>query len=261
LNMARQGVFGEIVHVSGGYHHDLREHLVGRYPGHYRGHYYINRNGDNYPTHELGPLAVLLKLGRGNRMLSLSSYASKSAGIQDYIGRKRPADDPLKDKYIGQGDIITTLIKCANGETIALTLDTTLPRAYSRGFTVRGARGMYSEDTHSVFLDDVHDHNQPLSTFWNNAEGYRAQYEHPIWREFIAGGLRGGHGGMDWLMLRRFFSAVKEGRPLPLDAYDMASWMSIYPLSEMSIARGGAPVDVPDFTGGRWMRKTEDWAL
>ena len=263
LNMARQRVFGKIVHVSGGYHHDLRNALLNHYHQNngYRLKYYISRNGDNYPTHELGPLAVLLKLGRGNRMEKLSSFSSPSAGIQDLITRKYPDYEPVRT-LIRQGDIITTVITCANGETIVLTLDTSLPRAYSRGYTVRGTRGMYQEDSNSIFLDDEgHDHNKGIKAYFNNAENYRTQYEHPIWQKFLSEGIRGGHDGMDWLVLRRFFDAVKESCSTPLDAYDMASWMSIYPLTEMSIARGGMPVDVPDFTNGKWMWRKDDWLL
>lgn len=154
LNMSEQGVLGEIVHCSGGYHHDLREEIAfGKENRHYRLRNYLNRNCENYPTHELGPIAKVLRINHGNRMLSLTSIASKSAGLHTYIADKKGEDAELLQKTFNQGDIVTTVIRCAGGQTIVLTLDTTLPRYYSRGFTVRGTKGMYEESTDSVFLD------------------------------------------------------------------------------------------------------------
>ena len=82
---------------------------------------------------------------------------------------------------------------------------------------------------------------------------YRAQYEHPIWQEYIEQGVKGGHDGIDWLVLDAFFDCLKTGAPMPIDVYDAASWMAITALSEESIQRGGAPVAIPDFTLGKWL--------
>ena len=59
---------------------------------------------------------------------------------------------------------------------------------------------------------------------------------------------------MDWLEFWIFFKALREGEPMPVDVYDAASWMAITQLSEMSIQKGGAVVDIPDFTNGKWMK-------
>lgn len=259
MNMAEQGLFGEIVHCEGGYRHDLRREITfGKENRHYRLRNYLARCCENYPTHELGPISQILHINRGNRMLSLVSVASKAKGLHDYIGRTENADRSLLERDFAQGDVVTTIIKCANGETVTLTLDTTLPRAYSRQFTVQGTRGMYSEENNSVYLDTEHDESMHFSwkKQWNNAESYLERYEHPIWREFLADGLRGGHGGMDYLVYRDFVRCVRDGLPMPIDAYDMASLMCISALSEQSIAMGGAPVAIPDFTSGRWLTRT-----
>lgn len=259
MNMAEQGLFGEIVHCEGGYRHDLRREITfGKENRHYRLRNYLARCCENYPTHELGPISQILHINRGNRMLSLVSVASKAKGLHDYIGRTENADRSLLERDFAQGDVVTTIIKCANGETVTLTLDTTLPRAYSRQFTVQGTRGMYSEENNSVYLDTDHDESMHFSwkKQWNNAESYLERYEHPIWREFLADGLRGGHGGMDYLVYRDFVRCVREGLPMPIDAYDMASLMCISALSEQSIAMGGAPVAIPDFTSGSWLTRT-----
>lgn len=256
LNMVKQGVFGEIVHCSGGYMHDLRDEIAyGRENRHYRLDQYMNRNCENYPTHELGPIAKVLDINRGNRMVSLVSIASKARGMQEYIKQNKSNDKELAHAAFKQGDIVTTIIQCARGETITLTLDTTLPRYYSRGFTVRGTKGMFTEENNSIFLDGVHDHNAVWSPEWGNVENFREQYEHPIWKKYFEEGVKAGHGGIDWLVFADFFDSVKNQTLPPLDVYDMASWMCISALSEESIALGGQPVSIPDFTNGKWMKR------
>lgn len=254
LNMVRQGLFGEIVHCQGGYRHDLRQEIAfGRENRHYRFYNYLTRNGENYPTHELGPIANVLNINRGNRMLSLVSMASKSAGLHEYLVREKGPDHDASQMHFAQGDVVTTIIKCAGGETICLTLDTTLPRAYSRAFHVQGTKGMYMEDNNSIFLDGKDNaYDFKWREKWDNAKEYRDQYEHPVWQSYLKEGVRGGHDGMDWLVLRAFFESVKNGTPAPLDVYDAAAWMSITALSEQSVAMGGTPVAIPDFTNGQW---------
>ncbi len=254
LNMVRKGLLGEVVHCQGGYRHDLREGLAHcRENRHYRQGEYQNRNCDNYPTHDLGPIAKILDINRGNRMLSLVSVASKARGLHDYIARKDGPEYHLADYFWQQGDMVTTVIKCAHGETITLVLDTTLPRPYSRNFQVHGTRGMFVEDNRSVFLDDEHDHEMDWRTQWNNVDQYYQRYDHPIWANYQPG--RDGHGGMDYLVLRAFIDSVQRRCEPPIDVYDMASWMSITTLTEDSIALGGHPVAIPDFTRGRWFRE------
>ncbi len=254
-NMVELGVLGEVVHCAGGYMHDLREEVAfGKERRHYRLRNYINRNCENYPTHELGPIAKVLGINRGNRMVSLVSVASKSRGLHEYIMQKKSDDAELVGTHFNQGDIISTIIKCAGGETITLSLDTTLPRYYSRGFTVRGTKGMYEEATDSVFLDGNEHFGRREN--WGNAEKYSEKYEHPIWKAYKESGVQGSHDGMDWLEFDRFFDAILEDKPFEIDVYDAAAWMCITALSEQSIALGGAPVAIPDFTNGMWtMRK------
>ena len=55
---------------------------------------------------------------------------------------------------------------------------------------------------------------------------------------------------MDYLVFRAFVESVKNGTGVPIDIYDAAAWMAVTCLSEESIALGGAPVAIPDFTGG-----------
>lgn len=256
LNMVQHGFLGEIVHCEGTYAHDLRNEIsFGKENRHYRLRNYLTRNCENYPTHDLGPIAKVLNINHGNRLMSLTSFSSKAAGLRDYIKKNKPEDDELQKAKFAQGDIITTVIKCANGETIILKLDTTLPRYYSRGFTVRGTNGMYEEATDSVFVDTEEDRSHDFD--WRkvcveNAEKYQEQWDHPVWKKYIEEGVQGTHDGMDWLEFKLFFEALRNDAPMPVDVYDAATWMSITVLSEMSIAKGGAVMDIPDFTGGKW---------
>ena len=258
LNMAEQGVLGTIVHCEGGYKHDLREEVAfGKENRHYRLNNYIHRNTENYPTHELGPIARILHINRGNRMMTLTSVSSKAAGLKEYIKNKKPEDQVLNHTQFQQGDVVNTIITCANGETILLTLDTTLPRYYSRGFTIQGTKGMYMEDNKSIFIDGeehAKDHFE-WQKHWNNVEEYRDKYEHPVWKQYIEEGVKEGHDGMDWLTFCDFVKFVQTGSEAPVDVYDMAAWMCITPLAEQSIAMGGQPVAIPDFTNGAWINR------
>ncbi len=256
MRMVREGIFGKVVHCEGGYRHDLRSEIAfGEENRHYRLRNYMNRNCENYPTHELGPIAKILDVNRGNRMVWLSAVASGSWGMNAYAEQNEKVQDWQKTYRFKQGDIVKTNIMCAGGELITLTLDTTLPRNYSRNFTVRGTKGYFNEDINAVFLDGVHsewDHK-----FYNNTKEYRETWEHPVWKRFTEEGVKGGHGGMDWLVFDAFFEALTNGDVYPIDTYDTAAWMAITPLSEISIAQSGAPVDIPDFTRGMWTHRTD----
>ena len=189
-------------------------------------------------------------------MVSLVSMASKAKGLNEYIKNKKSDDEALMHTEFAQGDVVTTMIKCARGETIVLTLDTTLPRAYSRGFRVQGTKGMFMEDNMSLFIDGEHnEYDFKWKEQWNNIEAYREKYEHPVWKKFMQDGVKGGHGGMDWLVLRAFFDCVEKNEEMPIDVYDIAAWMAISALSEQSIAMGGQVVAIPDFTNGKWITR------
>ena len=250
MNMVSQGLFGEIVNCEGGYRHDLRtEVLFGRENRHYRLNNYKNRNCENYPTHDLGPIAQILDINRGNSFVSLTSLATKSAGLHDYAKIHENVDRSLAEFDFKQGDVVKTILECENGQLVTLTLDTTLPRPYSRNFTIQGTRGMYCEDGNFIYLD--RDHNEFMHfdwpKRWNNADTYFEQYEHPVWQKFLHDGVKGGHGGMDYLVYNEFAECVLEGRPFPITVEDAACWMAVTPLSEISI-RERRTVEFPNFT-------------
>lgn len=261
FNMIKQGIFGEIVHTEGGYRHDLRDEIaLGRENIHGRLYNFINRNGELYPTHQLGPISKALGINRGNRFLTVNSVSSKSRGLNQWIKDNKGEDYDLYGTDFKCGDVVTTIIKCAGGETIKLTHDCTLPRPYSRDYVVQGTKGIYSEPEDGkgrIYIDGAHEVEEDWTHSWDDFEPWREKYEHPLWRAYEKGGIKAGHGGMDYLVLSAFAESVFEDTTPPIDVYDTASWMAITCLSEQSAAMGGAPVPVPDFTNGKWIDREE----
>lgn len=251
--MARAGVFGEIMHLDGGYMHDLRSEVtLGGRNRHYRLRNYLSRNCENYPTHELGPICRLIGINEDNRFLTLSSFSTAARGLNDYAARTPGVPAELAEAHFAQGDVVTTILTTAKGQTVRLVLDTTLARAYSRGLTVHGTRGCFIEDNLSVYTDDTnteHDHFR-WRNFWGNFDGWKEKYQPELWREYTRSGIKKGHGGMDFLVLDAFMTSLWEDLPMPVDIYDAAVMMAVSPLSEQSIKLGGAPVEFPDLLGG-----------
>lgn len=258
-SMARKGLFGTVVHCAGAYAHDLRNEIAyGHVTRHYRFDNYLNRCCDNYPTHDLGPIAKLLDINRGNRIMTVSSFASKAAGLEEYIRNREDATEEMKNAHFAQGDIVTTVLTTARGETILLRLDTTLPRSYSRDFTVRGTKGLYMQETNSVFLDgnsEFFSTTKYYENALNNAASFEAEYLPSLWKNITPEEMASGHGGMDWFAYKAFTDSLINGAEMPIDVYDAATWQAVSVLSEMSIKQGGAPQAMPDFTDGKWFQR------
>ena len=256
FNMVKQGIFGEIIHMQGGYQHDLRDEIsLGRENRHGRLFNFQNRNGELYPTHQLGPICKVLGINRGNRFVSLVSMASKSRGLNEWIKKNKGEDYDLADYSFNQGDIVTTMLKCSNGETVVLTHDCSLPRNYSRCYRVQGTKGIYMEDGQTIYIEGRTEN--PDGSWMHPADefkAYREEYEHPLWKKYSQDGIHAsGHGGMDYLVLSAFVESVKLDAKPPIDVYDTAVMMAVTCLSEQSIALGSAPVAFPDFTNGMWI--------
>lgn len=255
-SLYRNGLLGEASYCQGGYCHDLREEIVGQglRQNHYRLKEYMNYNCENYPTHELGPIVKLLGITRGNKFNKLVSIASKAQGLNRYIEDHSEYSSLLGTKF-KQGDIVNTLIECENGETIMLKLDTTLPRLYDRNFTVCGTKGTYCQTTRSVVLDGRFDHEvtEYKDVFFNQDEFN--EYLPDDWKNITEEQLKTGHGGMDYIMLKHFFKAVANKEEMPIDVYEACAMMCVTALSEESIKRGSSPVEVPDFTRGKYRNR------
>ena len=263
LNMVQQGMFGELLHCQGGYQHDLR-HVkfndgINPYGGgvefgekgfseaKWRTQHSVDRNGDLYPTHGLGPVSPMLGINRGNRMVHLTSTATQSRGLHKYIVDQGGPDHPNADVKFKCGDIVTTVIKCENGQTIMLSHDTNSPRPYSLNFRVQGTKGIWQKDAQSMYIEGI----SPESHRWESEDSYLEKYDHPLWKKFENQASGSGHGGMDFFILRAFIETLKGADPV-IDVYDAVSMSIICPLSEKSIRLGSAAVKIPDFTRGKW---------
>ena len=192
----------------------------------------------------------MLDINHGNRFVHLTSTASKARGLHDYIVKTAGEDHPNAKIKFKLGDVITSVIKTANEETITVQLDTNLPRPYSLGFRVDGTNGIWMDVNHSIYIDGKSPHDQ-----WEEAAPYLEKYDHPLWKRYADQATGSGHGGMDFFVDNAFVESIKRKVGTPIDAYDAATWSAITPLSEMSIANGSAPMEFPDFTRGLWMKR------
>lgn len=272
LNMVKQKVFGELVHFRCGYQHDLRGVKFndgktaygkgaefgekGISEAKWRTAHSVKRNADVYPTHGLGPIAAMADVNRGNRFVSLTSHSTKGIGLHNYVVAVGGEDHPNAKVKFKQGDVITTTVDTANGETIIITHDCNLPRPYSLGFRVQGANGLWEVDGNRMYIEGQSQEEHR----WDEATPWLEKYDHPLWKKYGEYALGAGHGGMDFFVLNAFVESAKANIAPPMDAYDAAAWSAVTPLSEASIANNGEPQDFPDFTRGLWIKRAPyDW--
>lgn len=272
FNMARKGMFGDIVHGQGGYQHDLRNVLFndglqpygggvefgekGFSEAAWRTDHYVKRNAELYPTHGLGPVATMMNVNRGNRITHLSSMASKQAGLTQYIvdHEKGGKNHPNAKVDFKLGDIVQTMLKCENGETILLTHDTSMQRPYNLGFRLQGTNGIWQDIGSGGFNQGFiyFEKDMAFSHKWKNSEDYLKDYDHPLWKKHEAKAAGAGHGGMDYFLINDFIECIKSNQEFPFDIYDLATWYAVTPLSEKSIAENGSSQEMPDFTKGKY---------
>lgn len=256
LNMARQGYFGEIVHVEGAYIHDIYNSFFDKTKRYDLWRLRENqKNGNLYPTHGLGPVAQVLDINRGDKM----DYLVSMAGNDFMIGERAQQlakEDPDFKEYEGKtfrGNMNTTTIRTHKGKTIMLQHDVTSPRPYSRLHLVSGTKG-----TAQKYPLEGKEKRGRLSQGheWISDEEYTAleiKYQPEIVKRIGELAKKvGGHGGMDFLMDWRLIDCLRNGLPLDQDVYDAASWSVISPLTEWSVANRSASIDIPDFTNGSW---------
>lgn len=273
LNMVRQGVFGEMIHLQGGYQHDLRDVKMndginayghgcefgekGWSEARWRTEHSVKRNADLYPTHGIGPIAHYININRGNRFVDLCSFSSKARGLHNHIVKSCGNDHPNAKVKFSLGDVVTTSINCANGETILLEHDTSLPRPYSLGFRVQGTEGIWMDVNQGIYIEGQS--KKPHQ--WDAQKEWFDKYDHPLWAKFAKDAQGAGHGGMDYFVVNSFVESIKHKTAPPMDVYDAAAWSSIAPLSELSIEQGNKTVEIPDFTAGKWMSRKPEFAL
>lgn len=259
LNMAQKGLFGEILHTEGSYIHNLAD-FWDYYANNWRLDYNRTHRGDIYPTHGAGPAFQLLDIHRGDRITTLVSMDTKTAGLPLWL-EKRGRDVP--DDF-ANGDHTMTMLRTANGKTIHIQHDVVNPRPYSRMYQLTGTKGFankypvegYAFEPEQIANDSVPDHENLTAHGFITPEQQKAlteKYKHPLLKEIGEKAKEvGGHGGMDYIMDYRLIYCLNNGLPLDMDVYDLAEWCCIVPLSQLSIENGSIPVEVPDFTRGSW---------
>jgi predicted dehydrogenase len=252
LNMARNGVFGEIMHAECAYIHDLRWWKFDKetYVDMWRLKYSMNHNGNLYPTHGLGPVAQIMGINRGDRMEYLTSTSTNQVGMSLYARDKFGENSPEYQQSYLLGDMNTTLVRTVKGKTIMIQHDTTSPRPYSRIHMISGTAGIAQKWPVEQIALEPNAHEWLNETELNNL---LTKYEHPLARKMGEMAREvGGHGGMDFIMDWRLIYCLRNGLALDQDVYDAASWSSIVQLSEMSVTNKSQMVEIPDFTRGLW---------
>ncbi len=266
LNMIRKGMFGDINYAHCAYAHDCNYWFFPDYSIHdWKGAHIMNRNADQYPTHGLGPVVSWMDINCGDYPAYLTSTASRALGVNRYFRKKFGPDHPMAKKPIMQGDIVTTVIKTIKGKTIVVYNDMVSPRPYDNRWQLSGTEGIYSHEHNALYIEGVtptaHDEHA-----WEPFEPYQEKYDHVWHREVrrITDKLKTdmiSHGAPDYLEIKMFLEAARDKGTLPLDIYDSVIMSAPVALSDISIAKGSAPVPFPDFTRGRWKTRKPYFAV
>ncbi len=248
FHMVRRGIFGKVLHAEGGYLHDLRGvKFSDRGEGLWRRAHSLQRNANLYPTHGLGPVANCMDIGRGDRFDYLVSMSGPSRGLQEYAREHFPEGAPERAERFALGDVNLSLIRTALGRTITVVHDTNLPRPYSRIHLVQGTRGLFHGYPNRVYVEGLSESHR-----WDDAEAWREEFEHPLWRNVAGPGEELGHGRMDYLEDYRLVRCLQDGLPTEMNVYDAAALSAVTGLSEQSVADRSRPKEFPDFTRGSW---------
>ncbi len=250
LNMVQQGVFGDITYAECGYVHDCRQ-IKFNSDGSltWRGELARDNIGNLYPTHSLGPIAQWMGINRRDRLVSLVSMTSRQASIERYAAVRFGENSPAAKVKFSVGDSTSTLIRTANGAVIDLRYDTASARPHPTTTyqAVQGLKASYESRGDQIWIEKL---SRGLA--WEPLSKYAEKYEHPQWRMWQKEAKETGHGGTDFFVIREFIGAIRAGRPSPVNVYDAVTWSCIIPLSGESIRGGGKPVEIPDFTRGKW---------
>lgn len=258
LNMAREGVFGELTHAECAYIHDLRGMLFSLgTEGDWRRDYHWQYDGNLYPTHGLGPVAQYMGVGRGDQFKFLVSMSSPEKGLTTWRDRNQPnGGKHSKEKYIC-GDMNTSLVKTELGRSIMIQHDVVSPRPYSRINALTGTGGTMFDYPARLAVDHPRKYRLDSggSHEWlgeRDLARMRKLFTHPLWRKLEEQAKGGGHGGMDFVMNWRHLDCLRQGITPDSVVYDAAAWSCIIELSSLSVATGSMPVVIPDFTRGLW---------
>lgn len=240
FNLIKSGLLGDIISMKGGYRHDLRKLFINdngeigkniKTEGIWRSKFYLTENGDLYPTHGIAPIALFAGIGKTDKVIELTSFASKSCGMNEYI--KSHGGKPCEN--IAMGDIIITQMITQKGILITLTHDTTLPRPKTLDIEVQGSKGIWRGEFRKIYIEGISPYEE-----WEDDSKYIDEYEHTFWKKWgkEAISIDTHHKGMDYIMLKAVTADILKSEVYPINIYDLAFWTSITPYSKMSISKG-----------------------
>jgi predicted dehydrogenase len=261
LNMIQKGLLGEPLFAEAGYLHDLRTVKFNTVPHGepWRLQHSVDRNGNLYPTHPIGPMAWWMDINRGDKFNYLVSMSTKSRSMKEFAIREFGADDYRAKTDYAQGDVNTTLIRTEKGRLIGLHFDTNAPRVKEHLVRIQGTKGVFSSLMDKAYIEGrstgSDSENWRGRHEWESTEEYRRQYDSRLWKTKEADARESGHGGIDYMVMYRFVKNLQEGKPPDIDVYDAAAWSVISPLTEVSVANKSRPMDFPDFTRGKWKKR------
>ena len=269
LNMAQQGVLGEVLYAKGAYIHNL-DPFWGDYwvnpstdPDKlgWRMKYNMENRGDVYATHGLGPVAQVMNIHRGDRFKTLVAMDTKSVHGREYVEKKTGKPCP---EY-RNGDHTTTLMRTENGKVVEIQHNVMNPQPYNRLFQLTGTRGFANKYPIEGFVlesghmkqaegaPDLEDLDSHSFMSEENMKKLREAYRHPIIKKYGEMAEKvGGHGGMDFFMDVRMVYCLQNGLPLDMDVYDLAEWCCLAELGTLSMDNNNCSVTFPDFTRGHW---------
>ena len=275
LNMAQQGVFGEVIYAQGAYRHELSPFWDQYWNGdpndrlQWRLRYNKDYRGDIYPTHGLGPIAQVMNIHRGDRMETLVAMDTRS-----FNGKQLVKDRTGEDVDFRNGDHTTTLIRTSQGKVLEIHHNVMTPQPYNRMYQLTGTEGFankYPREGYAVqgrWLETQEPangttENKKYDQLTGHSYLTEAQNQQLLERFTSPLVVRyekrakevGGHGGMDYIMDSRLVYCLQNGLPLDMDIYDLAEWCCLAELGAISMDNGNLPVEVPDFTRGHWQEQ------
>ncbi|MFF2846583.1 Gfo/Idh/MocA family protein [Streptomyces sp. NPDC058001] len=257
LKMAHEGLLGDITNGHGGYLHDLRALLFSDtyYTDAWRRRWHTRSTASFYAMHGLAPIAAAMDINRGDRMTTLTATATEPKGLADYRERFVPRSHPSWNETYINGDLVTCMIGTAQGRMIRAEHNVSSPRPYSRINTLAGSRGIFEDYAGGsptgarVYVEPDHSGDT-----WRDFDAFRKEFDHWLWKKIGDDAENnGGHGGMDYVLQWRTVQLMRAGLVPDIDVYDSAAWCAPVPLSVKSLAAGGRPVAIPDFTRGSWV--------
>ncbi len=269
LNMIRQGVFGELLHCEGrsqenwiweNWHLFNSDGTMG-----WTAEHLAKRNGNLYPTHGFGPMAIWANVNRGDRLDHLVSMSSKGRALKLHAEASFGRDHALAQRTYHQGDANITLLRSANGVTFTLYFGGQSPQPWSPEHKVQGTLGScigelfdYRPQSDGWIEVKLFEKKREQDTHgrWGSYWDYAREYDHPLWKALGKKAdkqrAKDWSGAYDYLMLYQLVNTLRHDQKPPMDVYDAATWSAISELSERSVARRSAVQDFPDFTRGKW---------